>query len=334
MEVLIKAKGRPLHMRVEDALQTLFGFMGSGVGTVLGTVLSPFQKMATRGAMSYAGRFARQTLNKDIEKVEKWLHYVMASFVLDHDEAPKKYCNKASSLSIGSAKVDYGKCFLSLAYPDGVPLWEGRYMHMCPVYSYSDGKGNDFNISLMVKVRRDRELAVEVRQCPLRSGARGFTGPPMKSISKGVPVVSGKEGRTTSQANKDLAWEQSHAALGIEGASKNQPRQIMTTRRGYCHACDVWAAGITMYMVMFAGKHPFITASQQLDQQALMVGQLDFSISSGFLGFAMPKDRYSQTARVFCRQMVTVDFPRRITAVEARQSIWFQVLVIMITTMA
>ena len=56
------------------------------------------------------------------------------------------------------------------------------------------------------------------------------------------------------------------------------------------------------------------------------------------------KDRYSQTARVFCRQllgrifgstfwlgkwtdrsrMVTVDFPRRITAVEARQSLWFQ----------
>ena len=27
---------------------------------------------------------------------------------------------------------------------------------------------------------------------------------------------------------------------------------------------------------------------QQLDQQALMVGQLDFSIISGFLGFAMP----------------------------------------------
>eukprot|EP00434_Breviolum_minutum_P013905 symbB.v1.2.012263.t1/scaffold765.1/size164318/2 len=75
---------------------------------------------------------------------------------------------------------------------------------------------------------------------------------------------------------------------------------------------------------MFAGKHPFITSGQQLDQHALMAGQLDFTISSGFLGFAMPKDRYSQTARIFCRQMVTVEFPRRITAVEARQSIWFQ----------
>ena len=103
-----------------------------------------------------------------------------------------------------------------------------------------------------------------------------------------------------------------------------EQHQLPRDSGGYSHACDVWAAGITMYMVMFAGKHPFITSGQQLDQHALMAGQLDFTISSGFLGFAMPKDRYSQTARIFCRQMVTVDFPRRITAVEARQSIWFQ----------
>ena len=30
----------------------------------------------------------------------------------------------------------------------------------------------------------------------------GLTGPPMKSISKGVAVVSGKEARTTNQASK------------------------------------------------------------------------------------------------------------------------------------
>lgn len=66
-DVLTKAKGRPLQMRVEDALQTLFGYMSSGVGTALGTVFSPFQTMAKHGAMSFAGRFARHTLNKDIE---------------------------------------------------------------------------------------------------------------------------------------------------------------------------------------------------------------------------------------------------------------------------
>ena len=43
----------------------------------------------------------------------------------------------------------------------------------------------------------------------------GFTGRPIKSISAGVPVVSGKEARTTNPVNKNLAWEQTHMALGI-----------------------------------------------------------------------------------------------------------------------
>jgi len=41
------------------------------------------------------------------------------------------------------------------------------------------------------------------------------------------------------------------------------------------------------------GKKPIVgfdgnSQGQQLDQHALMAGQLDFTISSGFLGFAMP----------------------------------------------
>jgi len=39
------------------------------------------------------------------------------------------------------------------------------------------------------------------------------------------------------------------------------------------------------------GKKPIVGfdfGGQQLDQHALMAGQLDFTISSGFLGFAMP----------------------------------------------
>lgn len=42
--------------------------------------------------------------------------------------------------------------------------------------------------------------------CCLWSSPPGLTGPPMKSISRGVPVVSGKEARTTSQANKAPVW--------------------------------------------------------------------------------------------------------------------------------
>lgn len=162
LEILTKAKGKPMYMRVEDAFESLFGFMGGAFGTVVGTAFTPFRTMAKHGAMYFAGSFAKSRLNNDIQSVEEWLHYVMATFVLDHDDAPKAFCNKASSLSIGNAKVDYGKCFLSLAYPDGVPLWAG------PIYSYGDGRGNDFNISLSVKANQIRcldKLQVQKSRC-------------------------------------------------------------------------------------------------------------------------------------------------------------------------
>eukprot|EP00418_Pyrodinium_bahamense_P063515 CAMPEP_0179092360 /NCGR_PEP_ID=MMETSP0796-20121207/42238_1 /TAXON_ID=73915 /ORGANISM="Pyrodinium bahamense, Strain pbaha01" /LENGTH=355 /DNA_ID=CAMNT_0020789965 /DNA_START=35 /DNA_END=1102 /DNA_ORIENTATION=+ len=44
----------------------------------------------------------------------------------------------------------------------------------------------------------------------------GFTGPPKKTISRGGAVKEGDEKLTTSKKNQDLAWEQSHAALGME----------------------------------------------------------------------------------------------------------------------
>mmetsp|Transcript_59285 Transcript_59285/g.141313 ORF Transcript_59285/g.141313 Transcript_59285/m.141313 type:complete len:613 (+) Transcript_59285:81-1919(+) len=103
-----------------------------------------------------------------------------------------------------------------------------------------------------------------------------------------------------------------------------EQHQLARGSKGYNHSCDVWAAGITMYMLMFAGKHPFLVNSQQLDERSLLSGHLDFSVGSGFFGFAMPKDRYSETARILCKQMVTPDMSRRITAAQARQSVWFK----------
>jgi len=102
-----------------------------------------------------------------------------------------------------------------------------------------------------------------------------------------------------------------------------EQHQLPRGSKGYSHSCDVWAAGITMYMVMFAGKHPFLLASQQLDEQALLAGQLDFSVGSSFFGFAMT-DRFSESARFFCRQMVTPDMGKRISAAAACHSEWFR----------
>lgn len=169
-EVLARTKAnKTVNMRVEDFFDQLMGFTGGTVGTVVGTalapvmkVLSPFQSMARKGAIRAAGSYASWQFNRNLEHTEGWLQWALGSFVLEHDEQPKKACNMASSLSLTSAKIDFGKCYLSLAYPDGVPLWEG------PIYSYSDGKGNDFNISLMVKAGQIRcleKLQVQKSRC-------------------------------------------------------------------------------------------------------------------------------------------------------------------------
>merc|ERR1719221_2604982 len=63
--------------------------------------------------------------------------------------------------------------------------------------------------------------------------------------------------------------------------------------RGYSLAVDMWAAGVSMYMLMCEGRHPFFDGSGKLDVKRLDEGKLSFSSgSNGFFGFgATPEDR-------------------------------------------
>lgn len=140
--------------------------LGSGLGSLgedaLAVVTSPFREMGKKGALYFSGVFAGSALNSDLDSVEEWLQYVMSSFVLYHDD-PTKSCNiKKGPFGIAGTKPDYGHCNFPLASEDGSPLWEG------PLFPYSDGKGNDFNISLRVKagqVRGLEALQVQSSRC-------------------------------------------------------------------------------------------------------------------------------------------------------------------------
>lgn len=97
------------------------------------------------------------------------------------------------------------------------------------------------------------------------------------------------------------------------------PRQS----RGYNELCDVWAAGVTMYMLMFGGKHPFLGNGHQLDEKRLLTGTLDFGMGQGFLGFSALSDgRYSEAARKLCQRLVEPEVNKRVSAEEARQDRW------------
>jgi serine/threonine protein kinase len=100
--------------------------------------------------------------------------------------------------------------------------------------------------------------------------------------------------------------------------------------RGYSFPCDMWAAGISMYMLMFGGRHPFLTANNQLDDRALCQGKMDFREAAqptggfldGLLGGARGSLRFSDKAREICSRMVQPDPARRITAEDALRDNW------------
>lgn len=95
---------------------------------------------------------------------------------------------------------------------------------------------------------------------------------------------------------------------------------------GYDYAADVWAAGVSMYMVMFGGRHPFLTDQGQLDNKRLLKGGLDFreGAQNRFFGFEIGPSslRFSELARDLCSSMVCPDKKARCTAEGCLRSPW------------
>lgn len=113
----------------------------------------------------------------------------------------------------------------------------------------------------------------------------------------------------------------------------NAPEQHLLSQRsaGYHFPVDMWAVGVSMYMVMFGGKHPFLVDDhEQIDELRLLAGKLDFrdrKSAAGFLGLEGVGGiglRFSEEARKLCKRMVDPDPVRRITASEAVYIPWLK----------
>lgn len=94
--------------------------------------------------------------------------------------------------------------------------------------------------------------------------------------------------------------------------------------RGYGLPVDMWAAGVTMYMLLVAGRHPFIDSRGNLDQKRMANGTLDFAVTDGFFGFGATPCRFSAAAQGLCKRMVEPNSKRRLTAKDAMQDHWLQ----------
>lgn len=98
--------------------------------------------------------------------------------------------------------------------------------------------------------------------------------------------------------------------------------------RGYGLLVDVWATGVSMYMVLFGGRHPFVDGSRRrLDERRLRAGDLDFNFKVGSqkpsilggLGLGV-----SGKARRLCQQLITPNHRQRISAADALADPWLQ----------
>ncbi|CAK0850280.1 unnamed protein product [Prorocentrum cordatum] len=86
-------------------------------------------------------------------------------------------------------------------------------------------------------------------------------------------------------------------------------------RQGYGFPVDVWATGVSMYCVMFGGRHPFTNTAGLLDLRLLCQASMDFR-EPGMKG-TLGGLRFSDEARQLCRWMVAVDPVRRMSARDA-----------------
>mmetsp|Transcript_58023 Transcript_58023/g.92184 ORF Transcript_58023/g.92184 Transcript_58023/m.92184 type:complete len:551 (+) Transcript_58023:90-1742(+) len=94
--------------------------------------------------------------------------------------------------------------------------------------------------------------------------------------------------------------------------------------RGYSHSVDMWAAGITMFMLLSGGRHPFVGGDGRLNDAALKEGALDFSSQQGLMAVFGQRQGFSDSARSLCKSMVNPNERERVSADRALQDPWLR----------
>jgi hypothetical protein len=97
----------------------------------------------------------------------------------------------------------------------------------------------------------------------------------------------------------------------------------------------MWAAGITLYMIIFGGVNPFIDEEKnwmdfdwfgkepvKVDVKKLSKGELDFGMAERVLGIGYWYQANTDQARTFCRRLVEPVLSRRCSAEKALQDPW------------
>ncbi|KAJ3443355.1 serine/threonine-protein kinase fhke-related [Anaeramoeba flamelloides] len=111
--------------------------------------------------------------------------------------------------------------------------------------------------------------------------------------------------RTFSEENKMIT---------VVGTSNYLAPEIFKTSQGYNEECDLWSAGIVLY-IMLSGLMPFSEDREDMS--------LTKQISTGTFDFPSPEfDEVSIAAKNLIRRLIQVEISSRLSAVEALEHPW------------
>lgn len=188
--------------------------------------------------------------------------------------------------------------------------------------------GGDFGDKVKERGRglREREAAVWMRQILSAIAALHRTGichrdvkPDNFMVSRGALKLA-DFGLAAFLPKGSMLTEKS----GTSAFMAPEQHQLPHHSKGYGFPVDLWAAGVTLHMLICGGRHPFIDTMGCLDKSRLLLGSLDFGGFEDPIGFAAQQLYFSDTARSFCRSLVDTDPGRRLTADAALQDPWFE----------
>mmetsp|Transcript_128621 Transcript_128621/g.274432 ORF Transcript_128621/g.274432 Transcript_128621/m.274432 type:complete len:317 (+) Transcript_128621:73-1023(+) len=99
--------------------------------------------------------------------------------------------------------------------------------------------------------------------------------------------------------------------------------------RGYSFPVDMWAAGVTMHMMLHGGRQPFFDSYGNLDIRGIVEGKPDEpggleQVLTGNFGLG---SRFSEAAHHLCRRMMETRPDLRCTADSALRSSWLGMVV-------
>lgn len=115
-----------------------------------------------------------------------------------------------------------------------------------------------------------------------------------------------------------------HSKSGTPAFMAPEIHRLPENHEGYRFEVDMWAAGVLMFCLVNAGRHPFMDAHGKLSMSSLMNGSLDFASQNAIadmLPWPLQLCRSSDAAAL-CRRMVDPNPATRITAQEAMTHRW------------